>query len=130
LAGDLGPAVAHRDTDIGGAERRPVVDAVACHGHGVAKALQTLDDPQLVQWCSSGDDRRLLQASVEPGVVEPSDLDSGEDSMVTDGQAGFTGDRSGRGGVIARDHDHPDARIVAAGHGCCHGWPEWVTEPE
>jgi hypothetical protein len=38
LAGDVGAALAHRDADLGGLERRGVVDAVAGHGHDLAAA--------------------------------------------------------------------------------------------
>jgi hypothetical protein len=76
VAGNLRPAAAHRDTDIGKAERRPVVDAIPRHGDGVTKALQALNNSQLIQWRGPGDDRHVLQAPVELGVVEPSNFNS------------------------------------------------------
>jgi hypothetical protein len=49
--GDIG-AGAHGDADIGGGERRRVVDAVAGHGDDAALAAQLLDDLRLA-WSGS-----------------------------------------------------------------------------
>ena len=46
--GDLGAGDAHGHADVGPAQRRGVVHAVAGHGHDVAAALERLDDPHLV----------------------------------------------------------------------------------
>ena len=46
--GDLGAGDAHGHADVGPAQRRGVVHAVAGHGHDVAPALERLDDPHLV----------------------------------------------------------------------------------
>ena len=48
LARDVGAALAHRDADVGGLERRRVVDAVAGHRDDLAARLERLHDAQLL----------------------------------------------------------------------------------
>ena len=48
LHGHVRAGRTHRHTDVGGGERRGVVDPVADHGHDLAGALQLLDDRELV----------------------------------------------------------------------------------
>ena len=73
--GDLGAGDAHGHADVGLAQGRGVVDAVAGHGHDVAAALQRAHDADLVLGGDPG---------AHPDVVEPA------------GELGVVG-RSGRG---------------------------------
>ena len=57
LARDIGAAPAHGDADMGGLERRRVVDAVTGHGDDLAVRLERLDDAQLLLGHDAGEDR-------------------------------------------------------------------------
>ena len=46
--GNVG-AIAHGNADIGGSQRRCVVDAIARHGHACAGALQIMHHARLVR---------------------------------------------------------------------------------
>ena len=50
LDGHVGTGQAHRDPDIGGGQRRGVVDAVADHADDVTLALQPAHHLELVLW--------------------------------------------------------------------------------
>ena len=47
LDGHVG-ASTHREADIGGRQRRRIVDPIACHRHPSATCLQVCDDPRFV----------------------------------------------------------------------------------
>ena len=49
--GHLGPGDAHGHADVGGLQRRRVVDAVAGHRHDLALGLERVDDAAA---CASG----------------------------------------------------------------------------
>ena len=59
LLGDVGAGDPHGHADVGGLQRRRVVDAVAGHRHHRAAALQRLHDPQLVLGVDPRVDRHL-----------------------------------------------------------------------
>jgi hypothetical protein len=79
--GDVG-AGAHGDADVGGGERRCVVDAVAGHGDDAALGSEPLDDPGL-------------------GVGQHVGLDLVDAELVGDGAGG--------GSVVAGQHDDAQA---------------------
>ena len=56
LPRDVGAAPAHRDADMGGLQRRRVVDAVAGHRDDLAIGLQRLDDAKLLFGQRAGED--------------------------------------------------------------------------
>ena len=70
LARDVGAAAAHGDADMGGLERRRIVDAVAGHGDDLAVGLQRLDDAQLLLGHDAGKDRGGPHAFGQRGVIE------------------------------------------------------------
>ena len=63
--GDVGAGDAHGHADVGGLQRRRVVDAVAGHRHHRAVALQGLHDAQLVLGIDARVDRHLPDRPVE-----------------------------------------------------------------
>ena len=67
---DIGAGDAHRDPDIGGLERRRIVDAVAGHRHDLAAALEALDDPQLVFGIDPRIHLNLVDNAIELGVAD------------------------------------------------------------
>ena len=56
LPRDVGAALAHGDADVGGFERRRVVDAVPGHGDDLAVGLQRLDQRKLLLRHDAGED--------------------------------------------------------------------------
>ena len=64
--------------DVGGLQRRRVVDAVARHRDHVAVGLQRVDDAQLVHRGDARVDRGVAYRLGEGRVVERVDLGSGE----------------------------------------------------
>ena len=70
LAGQIGPARAHRDADVRRGEGGRVVDAVAGDGDGLPSVLEDPDEPQLVLGRGAGDDGLAAQPLGELVVVE------------------------------------------------------------
>lgn len=67
LARDLAALrVAHGDPDVGLAQRRRVVDAVARHGDDLAAALEVADDLELLLRCCARKDELLLRHDLVP----------------------------------------------------------------
>ena len=127
--GGLGAAVAHRHPDVRPFQRRRVVDAVAGHCHRQTSGLQRLDQAQLMQRAGSGVDVGISRPSGQCLVVELVQIAAGRDDVGV-GQADRPSNRRSRAGVIARDHLHPNAGVVAACDGF-HGLPSWrIGEPE
>jgi hypothetical protein len=116
----LGAGATHRDADVGQAQRRRVVDAVAGHCHDVPAALERLDDAQLVERGDAGDHRGALQARGELFLAEVGDFRAGQHRVVIDGQAGGERDRARGRGVVAGQHDHRHAGLPAAAHWVGH----------
>ena len=56
LACDVGAALAHGDADMGGLQRRGVVDPVAGHGDDFAVGLERLDQRELLLRPDAGED--------------------------------------------------------------------------
>lgn len=54
LAGDIGSALADRDADMRGLQRRRVVDAIAGHRDDIAGTAERIDDPQLLRRGDAG----------------------------------------------------------------------------
>ena len=105
------PRFAHRDPDVGGLERGRVVDAVAGHADDLAAGAQGADDAQLVGGHGPGDDVGRGQAVGEGVVVQGLELGAGDDVVGRD--PGAAGDRARGVGVVAGDHDDPDAGALA-----------------
>ena len=104
--GHLGAGDPHGDADVGGLQRRRVVDAVASHGHDVATRLQCLDDAQLVFGRDTGEHGGFLHQFGQCGRVEAVEHAA---FVRLAGQAEFAGDGRRRDGVIAGDHLHRHA---------------------
>ena len=60
--GDVGARDAHGNADVGGFDRRSVVDAVPRHGHDLATLFPGLHDAQLVLGRNAGVDGELVNA--------------------------------------------------------------------
>jgi hypothetical protein len=118
LARHVGARFAHRDTDVGGLERRGVVDAVTGHRHDLVHRLQRLCDEHLVL----GDDAReddlapddvlqvLLAHRIEHRPGDHARVGAGDDAdLARDGLGGQT--------VVAGDHDDANPGRVAFGDG-------------
>ena len=111
LLRDLGAGDAHGDADVGPLERRRVVHAVAGHGDDVALALERVDQADLVLRRDARDDadavdlvrglrRRSCAANSAPVIARPS-------------MPELLRDRLGGDRVVAGDHAHLDAGVLA-----------------
>ena len=114
LAGDVGAGTPHRDPDVGGFDRRGVVDAVAGHRHHVAERLERLHDPQLVLGRDAGIDPGRRRHAAERRVVAAIDRGARDHAVgpLHEPQLPPHGERRCR--VIPRDHHRPDAGGTAA----------------
>jgi len=98
------PALAHRDTDVGALERRRVVDPVPGHRDDFPVGLERLDEPQLVFGAHPGEDVRSPDLGAQRLFRQLVELLSGH--HLDAAHAGRLGDRPGRRGVVAGDHEH------------------------
>ncbi len=116
LLGDVG-AAAHRHSDIGGTQRRRIVDPVARHRHCGARRLPRLDDLHLVGGIHPGVDADALHAIFEIRNGGAAQLAAGHDLMPFSEQAEVLGDGSRRDLVVTRHHHHPHPSLARFGHG-------------
>ena len=110
---DLG-AAAHRDADVGGLDRRRVVDAVAGHRNDVALQLERLGEQHLVLRRDAADDADRVDA-VEPLLLRQRGEVGAEHRIA--GDAELLRDRGAGDDVVAGDHPHPDVRRLRVGDG-------------
>ena len=110
VLGHLG-ARAHGDADVGGLDRRRVVDAVAGHGDDVALLLERVDEQHLVLGRHAADDPDVVDAGQSVRVGQGGELGT-EDGLAGDAQ--LLGDRSAGDDVVAGDHPDPDVRGLRA----------------
>ena len=89
------PPRPHGDPDVGQAQGRGVIDPVPGHGHDVAPASQSLDDPEFVQRRGSGDHRRPFQPPVQLVVGQLGEFAPREDLPILIEDAGFPRDGLG-----------------------------------
>ena len=110
LLGHLGAGDAHGHADLGLLERGRIVDPVAGHGCDLAVGLQRSDDADLVLRRHPGTNPDRLDPPGELVVVHGIDIGAGHD-LAFDSQ--LTCDRPRGGGMVASDHAHADAGVVA-----------------
>ena len=72
----VGPALAHRDADVGGLQSRDVVDAIPGHRHHLAMPAQGVDDADLVPWNDARIDADIRAARRELIVRKSVELNS------------------------------------------------------
>ena len=119
LARHLRSGQAHRDPDVGAAERRRVVDAVARHGDDVALRAQGVGDPELRLGRAAGEHELSLLAEemVELRLAHPVELLAGDDRCAVGRDAHAPRDLGRRRPVVARDdRDAYPGRV--AGRNC------------
>ncbi len=80
-----------------------------------------------MRWRAAGDHRRVRQSHGESLVVDPVQVSAGDDRAAVE-HVEFSRDRLRRGRVIARDHDHVDARVAEFSDGSSRGYPDRVAE--
>ena len=125
----VGAAVAERDTDVGEADGRRVVRAVAGHRDRVSGLLQGPDDADLVGWRHAGEHRDLRQQFGEFVIVHCVHVGAGEHGTVGE-DAELGRDRLGRARVVTGGHDDPYAALVQALDGLGGGGAYRVREGE
>ena len=114
---DLRAGNPHRAPDVGGAQGRGVVHAVARHGHDLAPRLERAHDAHLVLRRNARKHPVPVDVALQLRVGETAQLRAGQHVAAALRDAELRRDGGGRGGVVARDHDGPDARPFAQGDG-------------
>ena len=107
LPRSFGSRAAHRDSDVGAAERGRVVDAVSCDGDDLAASLVRLDEPQLVGGRHAREDGMVGRGLLECGVVHGLELRAGERRTVA--EPDLIADRGRGQRVVAGQHRDPDS---------------------
>ena len=106
----LGAGDPHGDADVGAGESRCVVHTVAGHRDDVALTLQEADQAHLVFGSDTRDHTDAVELREQLIVGHRRELGTGERAAL---DAELARDRGGGRGVVAGDHPHPDARVVA-----------------
>ena len=124
LFGDLRSVEAHRDADVRTLERWRVIHAITGHCNDSAIGLPCVNDAQFVlggDACIDGD-VRCARAHVV--VTHPVQLRAAYCGVVRPGDAKFARDGESGMGMVAGDHDHTNAGIVATRDGlpCLRSW--------
>ena len=110
LAGHVGAAGTHGDTDVGCSQRRRVIHPVARHADDLAVRLQRTDEPQLLLGHHAGEHPDRADAVGQLLVVHRQQLGAG-DAPAGVVEADLASDRQRR------------ARVVAGDHHCAHTCP-------
>lgn len=127
LLGHIGTGLTHGNTDVGGLERGAVVDTVSGHGDELAAAVESADHPDLGVGRTPGHDQGEVGQGVDLVVGELVELGGGHDhglggALGDLGHAGLgqdadlDGDGTGGLGVVAGEHVHRDAGLLAQVH--------------
>ena len=98
------------DADVGGPQRRRIVDAVAHEPHGVIACLQGPDNPLLVRRRHAGEERGLRHGVGELSVGHG--IEVGAKKHMLRRQADFLADFAGHEIVVAREHLHLHAAAL------------------
>ena len=114
--GDIRARDAHGNADVGLLQRGRIVNAVAGHGHDVPVLLEGAHDAQLVCGRNARKDVDRRGVPVQFGLGHRIQLGAGDHASALQ-DAELAGDGLRRHGVIAGDHDDPDAGPFAACHG-------------
>ena len=104
----VGARDAHRDPDVGGLDRRGVVDPVAGHRYHGAGMLQGLDHAQLVLRRDASVDGDRRRRRDQRRLVEPVELGAGHGPPRPVGEPELACDRQSGGRMVAGDHHGPD----------------------
>ncbi len=102
LAGDIGADLPHGDADIGRAQGRGIVDAVAGHGHEFALVLQGSDDLDLLLRGHPGIEAHRFDLPRELRQAHARQFRPGQDRAVGLGDTQTHGDGARGGGMVAR----------------------------
>ena len=132
LLGDIGAGNPHGDADMRGLQRRRVVGAVAGDRRDVTFAFQRLDDAQFVGGAHAReDDVARVKRQSERHRRERAQLLAGNDRRLAVAQEADLGS-DGLGGVrmVAGDHDHLHAGLMAGGHGARHLRPRRIAQAD
>ena len=117
---DLRAALSHRAADIRRAQGGSVIDAVARHSGDFTVCLKSAHDPHLMFRRDAGEHVAGAHGAFQIRVGEGIQLLPGERLAVAAQDAQLTGNRGGRGGVVARDHHRADSGGAALSHGLLH----------
>ena len=122
------PRPSHGDADVGRLQRGSIVDAVAGHGHDLARGAQRLHDAQLL----FGHDARKDACAPDPRahgfVAELHELRTADHFAVV--EPGCAGDGARGPHVVARDHHDADTGGAALLDGRAHLRPQRVGQAE
>ena len=131
-AGHVGAGGPHGDADVGGAQGRGVVDAVAGDRHHLAERLPGLDQPELLVGEDAGEEarRRIDEEGPERLVVEGGELRSGHRGELRAAHAHLAGHRQRRARPVAGHHHHPQPGLAAAAQRLGHAGPRRIVDGE
>ena len=132
VARHVGAALPHGDAEVGAAERRRIVHAVAGHCDDVAGGFQSLHDVDLLRRLDAGEDLGLGKARLASlrRSGERHDLAAGSDFAHILCEAEFARDGERRHRMVARNHADRDAGRPARGDRFARLGPQRIDEPD
>jgi hypothetical protein len=131
LPGHLGAALAHGHAHVGQPQRGSVVDAVAGHGHRMARRAQFFNNAELIERGGPGNHGHALEPLPQFLRVEVHQLRGSHDlGELPVEQAGLPADGLPGGRVVAGQHHDPDAGALAAFHCFADPGPERVVDAQ
>ena len=128
FAGHVGSTTADGDADVGGLERRRVIDAVAGHRDDVARRLESADDGEFVLGRDTREDCGLAQVLPSPLADELSELARIDAEICRAGDLELARHRHRGPFLVSRDHDGADSGAAQLGDGIAHASPGRVLE--
>ena len=129
FACDVGAPRAHRHADVGGLQRRRVVDAVAGHRHDLAAGPERLHQAQLLLGLDAAEDMRVGEPRAQRRHRSTPSAPPRDDRAVG-GQPHLARDRQRRGRMVAGDHHDTDAGGTALGNGLRHIRAHRILQPD
>jgi hypothetical protein len=117
LARDVSAGPAHRDADVGLAERRRIVHPVTGHGHELALPLERRDDADLLGRIDARENPHAAQPVVQLIIAHTRQRRAGDDLCCVFGDAKPPGNGERRVRMVSGDHHRHDSRRLAGSHG-------------
>jgi hypothetical protein len=129
LAGDVRSAPSHGDPDVCRFQGRSIVHPVTGHGYDLAVGLQGIDDPELLLGDDTGED---VDISDLPGqlLIRRRIQFRARDRPPPGLKADLPGDALSGDWVVAGDHHHAHAGVVAFSDRVRDPWPNRIRQPD
>jgi hypothetical protein len=121
---------AHRDADVGSAQRRRIIDSVAGDDDDLAGTPEERGDAELLCRVDARQHRVAAQPLEQFAIRRPVHVVAVEDLQFAAAEADAVGDRARGAWMVTGEHHDADASAAAGGDRGGHFWPRRVLHAD